>query len=58
MKTHALGGQSVQKSLYLLTKYVGLCRPRCCLRSRKLLFYAQWGVKGRSCDGCCNEKVT
>ena len=43
--------------LYLLIKYVGLCRPRCCSRSRRLLFYAQCGDEGAATDAATKKSL-
>ena len=43
--------------LYLLIRYVDLCRPRCCCRSRKFLFYAQCGVEGAATDAATKKSL-
>ena len=43
--------------LYLLIRYVDLCRPRCCRGSRKLLFYAQCGVEGTATDAATKKSL-
>ena len=43
--------------LYLLIKYADLCRPRCCRRSRKFLFYAQCGDEGAATDAATKKSL-